>query len=182
MPPVTQTLLIANVAVYLLQQSAIGELLETWFALWPLGYGFAIWQLVTYGFLHGGIGRISRTWAACSGAGSRSSIAAGVFPSRAGAEGGLSSSPSSEARYRKDQKDSREQQQNQDDLAKTRFVEPSVESHPDPGAGQQHRQTQQKQLHRIGGDPPPPPPPPPRPPPPPPPYPPPHPPPPLLPP
>lgn len=58
MPPVTQTLLIANVAVYLLQQSAIGELLETWFALWPLGYGFAIWQLVTYGFLHGGIAHI----------------------------------------------------------------------------------------------------------------------------
>ncbi len=57
MPPVTQTLLIANVAVFLLQ-SAGGGLLEEWFALWPPGYGFAIWQLVTYGFLHGGIAHI----------------------------------------------------------------------------------------------------------------------------
>ncbi|HTF16334.1 MAG TPA: rhomboid family intramembrane serine protease [Burkholderiales bacterium] len=57
MPPVTQTLLIANVAVFLLQ-SASGGLLEAWFALWPPGYGFWIWQLVTYGFLHGGIGHI----------------------------------------------------------------------------------------------------------------------------
>src|SRR5258708_34447430 len=57
MPPVTQTLLIANVAVFLLQ-SAGGGLLEEWFALWPPGYGFAIWQLVTYGFLHGGIPHI----------------------------------------------------------------------------------------------------------------------------
>src|SRR5205814_4755843 len=57
MPPVTQTLLIANAAVFLLQ-SVSGGLLEAWFALWPPGYGFWIWQLVTYGFLHGGIGHI----------------------------------------------------------------------------------------------------------------------------
>ncbi|HYU69656.1 MAG TPA: rhomboid family intramembrane serine protease [Burkholderiales bacterium] len=57
MPPVTQTLLIANVAVFLLQ-SASGGQLEAWFALWPPGYGFWMWQLVTYGFLHGGIGHI----------------------------------------------------------------------------------------------------------------------------
>src|SRR5437773_2405375 len=57
MPPVTQTLLIANVAVFLLQ-SATGELLVGWFALWPPGYGFWIWQLLTYGFLHGGIAHI----------------------------------------------------------------------------------------------------------------------------
>src|SRR5467141_1196388 len=57
MPPVTQTLLIANVAVFLLQ-SASGGMLEEWFALWPPGHGFAIWQLVTYGFLHGGIAHI----------------------------------------------------------------------------------------------------------------------------
>src|SRR5258707_1329778 len=57
MPPVTQTLLIASVAVYLLQ-SASGGVLEEWFALWPPGHGFAIWQLVTYGFLHGGIAHI----------------------------------------------------------------------------------------------------------------------------
>jgi membrane associated rhomboid family serine protease len=57
MPPVTQTLLIANVAVFLLQSAGGGEL-EAWFALWPLDRGFQIWQLVTYGFLHAGIGHI----------------------------------------------------------------------------------------------------------------------------
>jgi membrane associated rhomboid family serine protease len=44
--------------VFLLQQSPIGGLLENWFVLWPLGHGFAFWQLVTYGFLHGGIAHI----------------------------------------------------------------------------------------------------------------------------
>lgn len=57
MAPITQALVIANVAVFLLQ-SASGGLLEAWFALWPPGHGFGIWQLVTYGFLHGGIGHI----------------------------------------------------------------------------------------------------------------------------
>ena len=51
MPPVTQSLLIANVAVFLLQTSTGGEL-EAWFALWPLSHGFAPWQILTYGFLH----------------------------------------------------------------------------------------------------------------------------------
>ena len=53
MPPVTQSLLIANVVVFLLQTQT-GNALEYWFALWPLSHGFAPWQLVTYGFLHGG--------------------------------------------------------------------------------------------------------------------------------
>jgi len=57
MPPVTQTLLIANVVVFLLQTQA-GDALEYWFALWPLSHGFAPWQLVTYGFLHGGFAHI----------------------------------------------------------------------------------------------------------------------------
>jgi membrane associated rhomboid family serine protease len=62
MPPVTLTLLIANVAVYLAQQ-VFGNLLVLWFALWPLAstathapgapVGFLPWQLVTYSFLHG---------------------------------------------------------------------------------------------------------------------------------
>jgi len=62
MPPVTKTLLIANVAVYLAQQFADNVLL-IWFALWPLTTtgpgapgmtaGFLPWQLVTYSFLHG---------------------------------------------------------------------------------------------------------------------------------
>jgi membrane associated rhomboid family serine protease len=57
MPPVTQSLLIANVVVFLLQ-SQTGGWLEAWFALWPFSQGFAPWQLVTYGFLHGGFAHI----------------------------------------------------------------------------------------------------------------------------
>ena len=51
--PVTRALLIANVAVYLLQLVS-GNALMDWLALWPLGYGFMPWQLLTYGFLHSG--------------------------------------------------------------------------------------------------------------------------------
>ena len=64
LPPVTRTLLIANVGIYLLQM-LIGEKLIMYFALWPIGteltgpagesIGFGIWQLVSYGFLHGGL-------------------------------------------------------------------------------------------------------------------------------
>ncbi len=63
MPPVTQTLLIANVAIFLLEQTA-GMALFEWFALWPptagpsVGPGFQLWQLVTYSFLHGGLAHI----------------------------------------------------------------------------------------------------------------------------
>jgi membrane associated rhomboid family serine protease len=57
MPPVTQSLLIANVVVFLLQTQT-GDGLERLFALWPPGAGFAPWQLVSYGFLHGGIPHI----------------------------------------------------------------------------------------------------------------------------
>ena len=61
MPPITTALIVANVAVYLLQQMAPGLVLP--FALWPLGMGrasggqadFEMWQLVTYGFLHGDV-------------------------------------------------------------------------------------------------------------------------------
>jgi len=61
MPPVTTALILANVAIYLLQSVAPG--MELAFALWPLDasrmsggqVGFAVWQLVTYGFLHGGV-------------------------------------------------------------------------------------------------------------------------------
>ncbi|MBS1218281.1 MAG: rhomboid family intrarane serine protease [Proteobacteria bacterium] len=60
MPPVTRLLLIANVAVFLLQ-FVFGDLLIVWFALWPFntpaefGAGFLPWQVLTYGFLHGGL-------------------------------------------------------------------------------------------------------------------------------
>src|SRR4029077_17742399 len=56
MPPVTPSLLIGNVVVFLLQTQT-GSLLDG-FALWPPGAGFAPWQLVTYGFLHSGFAHI----------------------------------------------------------------------------------------------------------------------------
>ena len=62
LPPVTRALLIANVAVFLVQGLA-DDSLVIWFALWPFGSpvytgpetpaGFLPWQLVTYSFLHG---------------------------------------------------------------------------------------------------------------------------------
>jgi membrane associated rhomboid family serine protease len=57
MTPITRTLVIANVGVFLLQ-AASGDQLEIRFALWPPGHGFEIWQLVTYAFLHGGLAHI----------------------------------------------------------------------------------------------------------------------------
>jgi membrane associated rhomboid family serine protease len=69
LPPVTRALLIANVAVYLLQmllQMQGSDALIVHFALWPLGppqyadvAGFKLWQLVTYSFLHGGLTHIA---------------------------------------------------------------------------------------------------------------------------
>ena len=62
MPPVTKTLLIANLAVFLAQMVA-DDLLVVWFALWPLASpsyanagvttAFMPWQVITYSFLHG---------------------------------------------------------------------------------------------------------------------------------
>lgn len=62
MLPVTGALLIANVVIFLLQLNT-GNTLMLWFALWPPGGGpnmppFEIWQLVTYSFLHGGLGHL----------------------------------------------------------------------------------------------------------------------------
>lgn len=63
LPPVTRALLIANVAIFLLQQ-LFPEPMLIHFALWPMGsvgleqggaVGFQFWQLVTYGFLHGSL-------------------------------------------------------------------------------------------------------------------------------
>lgn len=60
MPRVTTALIGANVAMFLLQLVAPGIMLPL--ALWPVGAApagvsasFAPWQLVTYGFLHGGL-------------------------------------------------------------------------------------------------------------------------------
>ncbi len=58
MTPVTRLLLTINVSVYLLQQMFDQQLI-IWFALWPFnmpsGYDvkFLLWQVITYGFLHG---------------------------------------------------------------------------------------------------------------------------------
>ncbi|HTY92246.1 MAG TPA: rhomboid family intramembrane serine protease [Steroidobacteraceae bacterium] len=53
LPPVTRALLLANVAVFVLQLLT-GTLLPQWFALWPPGTLFEPWQLLTYAFLHEG--------------------------------------------------------------------------------------------------------------------------------
>lgn len=54
LPPVTQALLLINVAMFCLEY-----FLGPWFtrslALWPLGGGFLPWQVVSYAFLHGGL-------------------------------------------------------------------------------------------------------------------------------
>lgn len=60
MPPVTTALIVANVAIFLLQSVLPGLIIP--FALWPLGaaatgqgVSFLPWQLVTYAFLHGSL-------------------------------------------------------------------------------------------------------------------------------
>ena len=62
LPPVTRGLILANVAVYLLQQM-VGDPMVIYLGLWPLGTasvyggmpGFQPWQVITYGFLHGSV-------------------------------------------------------------------------------------------------------------------------------
>jgi membrane associated rhomboid family serine protease len=61
LPTVTRALLIANVAIFIVQQFT-GNLLIGPFALWPFATpefrgapAFGIWQLLTYGFLHGSL-------------------------------------------------------------------------------------------------------------------------------
>ena len=62
LPPVTRGLILANVAVYLLQQM-VGDPMILYLGLWPLSTasvyggmpGFQPWQVITYGFLHGSV-------------------------------------------------------------------------------------------------------------------------------
>jgi len=58
--PVIKILLIINAAVFLLQTFGGNTLITSWFSLWPrtLGMTLQLWRLVTYQFLHGGIGHI----------------------------------------------------------------------------------------------------------------------------
>ncbi len=57
LPPLTQALILANVAFYALDV-LLGGLLTHWFALWPLGSAFMPWQVGTYAFLHGSFGHL----------------------------------------------------------------------------------------------------------------------------
>jgi membrane associated rhomboid family serine protease len=57
LPPVTQALLLINVALFSIDYLLQG-LLTRWFALWPLGSEFMPYQVVTYAFLHGGLGHL----------------------------------------------------------------------------------------------------------------------------
>jgi membrane associated rhomboid family serine protease len=52
LPPVTQALLLINVALFAADM-LMGRLLSALFALWPIGPNFMPWQVVTYAFLHG---------------------------------------------------------------------------------------------------------------------------------
>jgi membrane associated rhomboid family serine protease len=61
MPPASRALLFLNVAIFVVQ-SLTGDLLVRSFALWPPASvqfpgapSFQLWQLLTYGFLHGGL-------------------------------------------------------------------------------------------------------------------------------
>ncbi len=58
MPPITQALILINVAMYFLDD-LLGGVLSMYMALWPLQSGmFYPWQVLTYAFLHGSIGHI----------------------------------------------------------------------------------------------------------------------------
>ena len=52
LPPVTQALLLANVAVFFLGE-LLGPGLLAPFWLWPIGTNFWPWQIGTYAFIHG---------------------------------------------------------------------------------------------------------------------------------
>ncbi len=52
LPPVTQALLLANVAVFFLGE-LLGPNLLAPFWLWPVGTSFWPWQIGTYAFIHG---------------------------------------------------------------------------------------------------------------------------------
>ena len=53
-PPVTQTLIALNVIAFALEALLGSRWFEN-FMLWPLGRDFAPWQVLSYGFLHGGL-------------------------------------------------------------------------------------------------------------------------------
>lgn len=53
LPPITQALMLINVALYCIDYS-LGSMLVPWMALWPLtSPDFMPWQVVSYAFMHG---------------------------------------------------------------------------------------------------------------------------------
>ncbi len=62
LPPATRSLLLANVAIFLVESLSGNSGLVAYLALWPLGTAGAVsfepWQIVTYSFLHAGIGHL----------------------------------------------------------------------------------------------------------------------------
>ncbi|MGF1453243.1 MAG: rhomboid family intramembrane serine protease [Opitutales bacterium] len=59
-PTATRWILSSNLLVFAAQLLGYSNWLLSWGALWPLDSGyFRPWQLVTYGWLHGGIGHIA---------------------------------------------------------------------------------------------------------------------------
>ena len=54
MKSMTQVLLLVTIGVSVLGWVTGGALFD-WFALWPVGSGFAPWQLASYALLHGGV-------------------------------------------------------------------------------------------------------------------------------
>jgi membrane associated rhomboid family serine protease len=55
-PPLTKNLMLACTAVFCLQAFIS---LDRWFALWPLASGlFMPWQVLSYAFMHGGMGHL----------------------------------------------------------------------------------------------------------------------------
>lgn len=67
-PPVIKNLLIINIAVFLVNNLLLANILiedvpanaiiDRYFALLPLGHGFYIWQLITYQFMHANFSHI----------------------------------------------------------------------------------------------------------------------------
>ena len=53
MPPVTQALIVINVAVFLVDAMSGGHI-GAMLALWPFGPQFLPWQVLTYAFVHAG--------------------------------------------------------------------------------------------------------------------------------
>jgi membrane associated rhomboid family serine protease len=58
LPPVTQSIILANVLMFLLAVTIGSDGLVAVFALWPIGSRFMPWQILTYAFLHGSLAHL----------------------------------------------------------------------------------------------------------------------------